>query len=118
MHAVFVRVSIASMKHHVQNVSWGGTGLFSLHFCIAICGRRKLGQEFKQGRVREVGADGEAMEGSYLLACPHSLCSLLSYTAQDQKSSDGTTHHWLDPPHPSQNKKVPYNWISRRNVLN
>jgi hypothetical protein len=32
MQGVFVRVSIPGQKHHDQEASWGGKGLFSLHF--------------------------------------------------------------------------------------
>ena len=33
---VLVRVSIAATKHHNQKASWGGKGLFGLHFHIAV----------------------------------------------------------------------------------
>lgn len=45
------------MKHHDQKASWGGKGLFDLHFNIAIYQWSMSGQEFKQGRVLEGGTD-------------------------------------------------------------
>jgi hypothetical protein len=42
---------------------------FSLYFHIAVHHQRKSGQELTQGRNLEAGADAEAMEGCYLLAC-------------------------------------------------
>jgi hypothetical protein len=33
---VLVRVSIAAMKHHKQKASWGGKGLFGLHFHFSV----------------------------------------------------------------------------------
>ena len=33
---VLVRVSTAVMKHHAQKASWGGKGLFGLHFHITV----------------------------------------------------------------------------------
>jgi hypothetical protein len=46
---------------------------------------------------QEAGADAEAMEGCYLLACfswlaSPGLLSLLSYGTQDYKPRDGPTH--------------------------
>jgi hypothetical protein len=39
---------------------WGGKGLFSLCFHITVHHQRKSGQELKQGRNLEAGADTEA----------------------------------------------------------
>jgi hypothetical protein len=70
MHIVLVRVSIPALcKHHGRDTSWGGKGLCSLHFHIAIHHQRKSGQELTQGRDLEAGADAEAVEGCCLLAC-------------------------------------------------
>lgn len=41
------------MKHHDQRASWGGKGLFGLHFSIAVQHWSQFGQELKQGRVTE-----------------------------------------------------------------
>jgi hypothetical protein len=46
---------------------------------------------------QEAGADAEAMEGCYLLACSPSLLSLLSYRTQDYQPRDGTTHKGPSP---------------------
>jgi hypothetical protein len=56
-------------KHYDQEASWGGKGLISLHFHIAIQTQRKSGQELTQGRNLETGADTEAMEEFFLLDC-------------------------------------------------
>ena len=57
---------------------------------------RKSGQELKQGRNPEAGADAEAMEGYCLLACSSwSLLSLLSYRIQEHQPSGGTTRKGL-----------------------
>jgi hypothetical protein len=48
---------------------------FTLYFHIIVHHWRKLGQELKQGRNLEAGADSEAMEECYLLACFSMACS-------------------------------------------
>jgi len=55
-------------KHHDQEASWGGKGLFSLHFYIAVHHQRKSGLKLNQAG-QEAGADTEAMQECYLLAC-------------------------------------------------
>ena len=77
---VLVRVSMAALQHHDQGVSWGGKGLLSLHFHIAVHHQRKSGLEPKQGRNLEAGVDAETMEvlllpGLLPLAC--SACFLI-----------------------------------------
>jgi hypothetical protein len=42
---------------------------FGSHFHIAVHHQRKSGQEFKQGRNLEAGADAEAMKGCCFLTC-------------------------------------------------
>ncbi|EDL77409.1 rCG25260 [Rattus norvegicus] len=66
-------VTSAVIKHMTKE-TWGGKGLFSLYYHITICHQRKSGQELKQGRNLEAGADAETMEGCCLLACS---CGLL-----------------------------------------
>ena len=58
----------------------GGKSLFGLYFHITVHYQRKSGQELKQGRNLETGADAEVMEGVLLtdfllMAC--SLCFLI-----------------------------------------
>jgi hypothetical protein len=53
----------------MTKASWGGKGLFGLHFHIAVHHQRKSGRELTQGRNLEAGADAEAMVGCCLLAC-------------------------------------------------
>jgi hypothetical protein len=51
-----------------QEASWGGKGLFRIHFHIAVHHQAKSGQELKQGRNLEAGVDAEANEECCLLA--------------------------------------------------
>jgi hypothetical protein len=69
VHSLLVRVSTAAVKHHDQETSWGGKGLFNLHFHSAVHHQRKSGHELTQGGNLEAGADAEAMEGCCLLDC-------------------------------------------------
>jgi hypothetical protein len=55
------------------------------------------GQEPKQGRNLESGADAEAMEGAAYWLDPHLLLNLLFYRTQDHQPRDGTTQNRLDP---------------------
>lgn len=57
------------MKHHDQEASWGEKGSFGLHFHIAVHHKRKSGQALKQGKNLQGGADAEATEKYYVLAC-------------------------------------------------
>jgi hypothetical protein len=41
-------------KHHDQEASWGGKGLFSLHFRIAVDHQMKSGLELKQINKQEL----------------------------------------------------------------
>ena len=69
MHSVLVRVSIPAQNIKDWEAIWGGKGLFSLHFHIAVYHQRKSGQEVTLGRNLEAGADAEAVEECCLLAC-------------------------------------------------
>ena len=59
---------------------------------------RKSGQEFKQGRSLEAGAEAEAQEGAAYWLASHSLQSLISFRTWDCEPKDGTTHNRLPPP--------------------
>jgi hypothetical protein len=83
-------------KHHYREASWGGKGLLSLHFYIAVHHQRKSGQELTQGRNLEAGADSKALEGYCLLAC---FPWLASYKTQDYQPRNITIHNGLGPPH-------------------
>jgi hypothetical protein len=41
-------------KHHDQEASWGGKGLFSLHFPHCCSSPRRSGLELKQVRIQEL----------------------------------------------------------------
>jgi hypothetical protein len=88
--SVLVRVSIPH-KHHDQETSWGGKGLFSLHFHIAVHHQRKSGLELKQVREQEL-MQRPWRDVTYWLASS-GLLSLLSYRTQDHQPRDGTTHN-------------------------
>jgi hypothetical protein len=89
------------MKHCDQSNSWREEFIwlklpYTGHY------QRESGQELKQGRNTEAGADREASEGlraAYWLA-PHSFFSLPSYWTQDHLLRDSITHSGLGPLHP------------------
>jgi len=83
-------------KHQDQEASWGGEGLFSSHFHIAISSPKEVRTGTQAGQ--EAGADAEAMEGCYLLACSPWLAQLASYRTKDHQPRDSTTHNGLGPP--------------------
>ena len=56
--------------------------------------QRKSGQELKQGRNLEVGADQRPWKGAAFWLVYHGLLSLLSYRAQDQQQRDGIMY-WV-----------------------
>ena len=64
-------------KHHSQDASWGGKGLFSLHFHTAVHHQMKSGLELKQIRKQEL-MQRPWRDVLYWLASP-GLLSLLSY---------------------------------------
>ena len=101
--ALGVLVCVCEGEHMYVSVcmckaTWGGKGLFGLHFHIAVHRQRKSGQELKQGRSLEAGADAEAMgwDAAYWLAL-HGLLRLLSYRTWDHQPRDRTTDHGLGP---------------------
>ena len=83
--------------------TWGGKDVFCLHFHITVYHQRKSGQELKQGRNLEPGADAAIMEGCCSLACSSWLVNLLSYRTQDHQPRDGTTHNRLISPQVNTN---------------
>ena len=68
-------------KHHDQEASWGGKGLFSLHFHTAAHHQRKSELELKQAREQEL-MQRPWRDALYWLASP-GLLSLLSHKTQD-----------------------------------
>lgn len=62
--------------------SWREEGSFCLHFHITVHHGRKSGQERKQGKNLEAGADVQAMEDAAYWLAPDGLISLISYTAR------------------------------------
>jgi hypothetical protein len=85
---VLVRVLFLH-KHHDQEASRGGKGLFSLHFHTAVHHQRKSGLELKQVRKQEL-MQRPWRDVTYWLASS-GLLSLLSYRTQDYQPRDGTT---------------------------
>jgi hypothetical protein len=63
-----VGISLAREKHG-QETSLRRKNLFGLHCHSTVHRRMKSGQELKQGRILEAGADAEAMMGCFLLSC-------------------------------------------------
>ena len=87
---VLVRVSITAQTSWPKS-TWGGKGLSSLLFHIAVHHQRKSGLEFKQVRKQEL-MQKPWRDALYWLASP-GLLSLLSYRSQDYQPRDGTTHN-------------------------
>jgi hypothetical protein len=85
---VLVRASIPAQTSN-QEASWGGKGLFSLHFHAAVHHQRKSGLELKQVREQEL-MQRPWRDVLYWLASP-GLLSLLSYRTKTT-SPDGPTH--------------------------
>jgi hypothetical protein len=86
---VLLRVSIPAQTSWPRS-TWGGRGLFSLLFHIAVHHQRKSGLELKQVRKQELMQ--RPWRGVlYWLASP-GLLSLLSHRTQDSQPRDGTTH--------------------------
>ena len=113
-----IRVSIAVMKHHDQNASLRAKGLFGLNFSVEVHQWRKSGQKHKQSRIRDAGADAEAIERCCLLPCFPWLYQL-TFLREPRTSSPLMTPLIMDWafPHWSLNEKMPYNWISWRHFL-
>jgi len=57
--------SVVRVKHPPpkKKESWGGKGLFDLHFYITVHYQRRSGCGLKQSRDLEAGADAECIEG-------------------------------------------------------
>ena len=83
-------------KQHDQEASWGGKGLFSLHFHIVVHHQRKSELELKQIRKQEL-MQRPRRDVTYWLASS-GLLSLLFYRTQVYQPRDGTTHSGLGPP--------------------
>ena len=82
------------MKHHDQEASWGGKGLFSLHFHIAVHHQRESGLEFKQVRKQEL-MQRPWRDVPYWLASPGLLaCFLIEPKTTSPKMASPTR----DPP--------------------
>jgi hypothetical protein len=77
-------------KHHDQEASWGGKGLFSLHFHIAVHHCKNSGQKLKQVKKQEL-MQRTWKNVFYWFASP-GLLSLLSYRTQDYQTRDCPTH--------------------------
>ena len=86
---VLVRVSIPVQTSWPRS-KLGRKGFIrlTLPYCCSSLKEVRTGTQAGQ----EAGADAEAMEGCYLLACFPWLVQL-SYRARDYQPRDGTTHH-------------------------
>ena len=97
LHVPVCQSLYSCTKHHDPEASWGGKGLFSLCFHIAVHHQRKSGQELTQGRNLEAGADAEAMEGYYLLDCFPLACSAC-FLIESRTTSPGMAPLTMGPP--------------------
>jgi hypothetical protein len=98
---VLVMVSIPAQNIMTEDASWGGKGLFSLQFHVAVHHQKKSGLEIKQ--VRKHGLIQRPWRNvTHWLASPD-LLSLLSCRTKDYQARDGTTHNAPPPPAPITN---------------
>ena len=110
-----LRVSIQTSR---PKSKLGGKGLFSLHFQIIVHHWRRWGQEPKQGRNLEAGADAEALEGTVysLLPLACSVCFLIEPRTISTRVAPPTESwaclHW------SLIEKMPCSWLSWRHFFN
>jgi hypothetical protein len=110
---VLVRVSIPAQTSWPRS-SWGGKGLLSLHFQIAVHHQRKSGLELKQGRKQELmQSHGEMLFAGLLpLACSaYFLIEPKDYQPRDGPTHKGPSHPW------SLIEKMLYSWMSWRHFL-
>jgi hypothetical protein len=84
---VLVRVSIPTQTRMIQEASWGGKGLFSLQFHIAVYHQGSQGQELKQVRKQEL-MQRPWRDVLYWLASS----GLLGLPEEDYQPRDGPTH--------------------------
>jgi hypothetical protein len=89
---VLVWISIAMMKHREPMANCRKRRFIWLTLLYCYHQRRKLGQELKQGRNLEAGADAESLEGAAYWLVLYKLFSLLSYRTEDHQPRDGNTH--------------------------
>jgi hypothetical protein len=82
-------------KHHDQEASWGGKGLFSLHFPHCCSSPNVVRTGTHTGQELEAEANAEAMEGCCLL-----VCFLLARSACFCRTQDYQEWHhlqWVGP---------------------
>jgi hypothetical protein len=82
---------------HDPKASWGGKGLFDLHFQIPVHYWREAGQELKQGRKLKAGADSEAMEEMFLTGLLPLACSAC-FLIEPRTTSPGIGPPTMGPP--------------------
>ena len=75
-------------KHHDQEASWGGKGLFSFHFHTAVHHQRKSGQELTEvGTWRQVWMQKPWRSAAYWLACFLPLVCLVCFLIELRTTS-------------------------------
>lgn len=81
--------------HTVTKTTWGGEGLFCLHFYITVlhCGRS--GWALKPSRKLQAEAHSEILEQCILLGAPRGLLRMFSYRTQDHKPLGSNMHNGL-----------------------
>ena len=85
------------MKHHDQKPKLRRTGFIWLTPPRGCSSLKESGQELKQGRNLEAGADAEAMEGAAYWLAFLGFLNLIIYRTQDYQPRDGTIHNELGP---------------------
>ena len=100
--------------HHDQDASWGGKGLFSLYFHIAVHHQRMQDWNSSRSGSRSWcrGHGGMFLTGLLPLACSACFLIELRLPAQRWPRPQGGLPAW------SLIEKMPYSWISWRHFLN
>jgi hypothetical protein len=91
-------------KHHNQEASWGGKGLFGLHFHIAVHHQRKSGLELKHVRKQEL-MQRPRKDAAYWIA-------QLAFLQNPGPPAPGMAPPTMGPP-----SLITYRWISWRHFL-
>ena len=107
MVRVLVKVTTAATKHHEQS-KMGGQGLLHSQFHITVHHQKPCGQELKQSKNLEAGADAEAMEECCLLVLLPRICSVFLIECKTTSLGMASpTKGWFLL-HQSLIKKMPY----------
>jgi hypothetical protein len=101
-------------KHHDQKASWGGKGLFGLHFHTAIHHQGSPDWNLSRSGSRRWFRGHRGMFLTGLLPLPCLACSLIEPKTTSPEMAPPTR----EPPPWSLIEKMPYSWILWRHFPN